>query len=120
VDRSPRATTIHPAQPLSTPGSHDSLGILHTPCYACNAASSLDSIQPLLLFRPDPAGWRLDLNTGEHRHLLANHLWCNCHALPADQVSAALAQPKLHGSAILILKRAGVIAEEPGAAVAYC
>jgi hypothetical protein len=38
------------------------------------------------------------------------------HLLPADEVGAAFAQPKLHWAAVLVLERAGVIAEEPGSA----
>ena len=72
----------------------------------------------MLLLWPDPAGWRLHLNTGEHRNGAAHHLRCDRHALPADQVSAALAQAELHWAAILVTQRAGVIAEEPGAAIA--
>ena len=115
MDRSPRATTIHPAQPLST---QQCLCILNRPCHACNATSRLDRIQPLLLLRAQPAGWRLDLNAGEHSHSAADHLRRYGHALPADQVSAAFAQAKLHWSAVLVSERAGVISEQARITVA--
>jgi hypothetical protein len=59
-----------------------------------------------------PAGCGLHLNAGEHCHGAADHLWRYRDALPADQVSAALAETKLHRSAIGITQRAGVIAEQ--------
>lgn len=94
------------------------LSILHAARHACNATSRLDSIQPLLLLRSQPAGWRLHLDGQEHCHLLPDHLRCDRDRAPADQIGAALAQPKLHRSAVLITQSAGVIAEEPGLAAA--
>ena len=72
----------------------------------------------LLLLRAQPAGWRLHLDAGEHRHLLANHLRRDRDRAPADQVSTALAQSELHRSAVLITQCAGVIAPESGLAAA--
>lgn len=92
--------------------------ILNRPRHAGNAACRLDYIQPLLLLSAQPAGWSLHLDAGEHRHLLADHLRCDGDALPADQISAALAQAKLHWAAILITQSAGVVAEEPGITIA--
>jgi hypothetical protein len=63
-----------------------------------------------------PAGRGLDLDAGEHRHLLAHHLRGDRDAAIADQVGAAFAESKLHRSAVLVAQRAGVIAEEPGSA----
>jgi hypothetical protein len=64
------------------------------------------------LLWPEPAGGRFNLNAGEHSHLLADHLWCDGDRAPTNQVSAALTQAKLHRSAVLVTKRAGVIAEQ--------
>jgi hypothetical protein len=69
-----------------------------------------------LLLRADPAGWRLDLDAGEYRHLLAHHLRGDRDAPVADQVGAALAEAEGNRSAVLVAERAGVIAEEPGSA----
>ena len=102
--------------PSSTVCSHNPQCILDAPCHACNAACCLDCFQPLLLLRADPAGRRFDLDAGEHRHLLAHHVWGDRDAPVADEVGAALAQAKLHRSAVLVAERAGVVAEEPGIA----
>jgi hypothetical protein len=102
-------------QPLST---QKCLGILDTPCHACDATSRLDCIKPLLLLRAQPAGCGLDLDAGKHGNGAADHLGCHRHALPADQVGAALAEPKGNWSAVLVFERAGVIAEQPRVTVA--
>jgi hypothetical protein len=115
VDRSPRATTIHPAQPLST---QQCLSVTDRPRHACNATSRLDCIEPLLLLWSEPAGCGLHLNAGEHRHGAADHLGCDGDPLPADQVGAALAEPEGNWSAVLVPKRAGVIAEQARVTVA--
>ena len=46
----------------------------------------------------------------------SNHFWGDRDALPADQVSAAFAQAKLHRPAMLVTQRAGVVAEQPSVA----
>lgn len=94
------------------------LGVLNAACHASNAASSLHRIQPLLLLGPQPAGWRLDLDAGEHGDALSDHLLSDRARCPADQVSTALAQAKLHWAAVGVLERAGVIAEDLGITVA--
>ena len=96
--------------------SHNTLRILDTPCYACDAASRLDRIQPCLLLRADAAGRGFDLDAGEYSYLLAHHVRGDRDAPVADQVGAALAQAKLHWAAVLVAERAGVIAEEPSSA----
>ena len=73
----------------------------------------MDCIKPLLLLWPQPAGCSLDLDGHEHRNSGANHLGGDRDPLPPNQVSAALAQAKLNRAAILVPKRAGVIAEQP-------
>ena len=106
-----------PTRSLYTIGNRKQpLRILNRSRHACNATSSLDGIEPLLLLRAEPASCGLHLDAGEHSHGAANHLGRHGDALPADQVSAALAQAKLHWSAVLVTQRAGVIAEESGVA----
>ena len=102
--------------PSSTVCSHNTQCILDTARHTSDAAGCLDCFQPLLLLRADASGRGLDLNTGEYRYLLAHHLRGYGHLLPADQVGAAFAESKLHWAAVLVLERAGVIAEEPGSA----
>ena len=76
----------------------------------------MDRIQPCLLLWADAAGGRLDLNAGKHRYLLTHHLRGDRDAPIADQVGAAFAEAELHRSTVLVLERAGVVAEEPGIA----
>jgi hypothetical protein len=66
--------TIHPMPPWSTLCVHNLQRILDTPCHACNAACGLNFFHPCPLLWADAAGRRLDLDAGEHRHLLAHHL----------------------------------------------
>jgi hypothetical protein len=115
------AHILHHVPPWSTLGSHipqQCLSVADRPRHTCNATSRLDRIQPLLLLWSEPAGCGLHLNAGEHRHGAADHLWRHRHALPADQVGAALAQTELNRAAILIPERAGVIAEQARVAIA--
>ena len=65
-----------------------------------------------------PAGCGLDLNAGEHRNGAADHIGRYGDALPADQVSAAFAEAEGNRAAILVLERAGVIAEQARVAIA--
>ena len=76
----------------------------------------MDCFQPCLLLWADASGRGLDLNRQEDSYLLAHHVRGDRDSPVADQVGAALAQPKLHRSAVLVAQRAGVIAEEPGIA----
>jgi hypothetical protein len=80
----------------------------------------LDCFQPLLLLWPYASGRCLDLNAGEHRHLLAHHLRGDRDGAIANQVGAAFAEAKGNRSAVLVAERAGVIAKEPGSAGAAC
>jgi hypothetical protein len=97
---------------------HNPQRILNRPCNACNAACCLHRVQPCLLLRAHPAGRGLHLDAGEHCHLLAHHVRGDRDGPVADQISAALAQAKLHRSAVLVPERAGVIAEQPRLAAA--
>ena len=63
-----------------------------------------------------PLRQRWLINGQEHRHGAADHLRRHGHGAPANQVSAAFAQAKLHRAAIGVTQRAGVIAEQPGIA----
>jgi hypothetical protein len=66
----------------------------------------------LLLLGPEATCGALDLDAGEDRHLLTHHLGCDRARGPADQVSTALGQAERHRPAVLITKRAGVVAEQ--------
>ena len=107
---------LHPMPPSSTLCSHNQQCVLDTPCHTCDAACRLDRFQPLLLLWADAAGRGLDLDAGEHSYLLAHHVRRDRDSPVADQVGAALAEAKLHRSAVLVAQRAGVIAEEPSIA----
>ena len=72
----------------------------------------------MLLLWPQPAGGALHLNAGEHRHGGADHIRRDSDALPADQISAALAQAKLHRPTITVHQRASVIAEQAAVTLA--
>ncbi len=100
-------TLLRPCQPYC---------ILNAARHACDAAGCLHCIQPLLLLRPEPAGSGLHLDAGEHRHSLAHHVRRDRPRRPADQVSAALGEAKLHRAAIGVTQGAGVIPEQPGIA----
>jgi hypothetical protein len=110
------ALILHPVPPLSTVCSHNPQCILDTPCHTSNAAGCLDCFHPCLLLRADASGRSLDLDAGEHRHLLAHHLRGDRHSPIADQVGAAFAESEADRSAVLVAQRAGVIAEELGIA----
>ena len=102
--------------PSSTVCSHNTQCILDTAGHTSDPAGCLDCFHPRPLIRADPAGWRLDLDAGEYRHLLAHHLRGDRDAPVADQVGAALAEAEADRSAVLVLERAGVIAPKPGSA----
>jgi hypothetical protein len=92
------------------------LGILDAPSNTSDAACCLHCIEPLLLLWLDPAGWGLDLNAGEHRHLLTHHLWGDRHGAPAKQITRAFAaNAKLNPStSARVGQSTNVIAKKPG------
>jgi len=93
-------------------------GILHAARHSSDSTSGLHRLQPLLLLGPDATRGALDLDAGEDRHLLAHHLGCDRARGPADQVGAALGQAERHRPAVLVPKRAGVVAEQAHRSVA--
>jgi len=72
---------VHHVQPLST---QQCLRVLHAARHASNATSGLNCFHPLPLFWAQAAGLALDLNAGEHRHLLADHFGRDGDRAPAD------------------------------------
>ena len=90
----------------------DPLRILYGSCNARDTTSRLHCFQPLLLLWPYPASRCLDLNAGKNSHLLANHVWRDGQLFPADQVSTAFAEAKLHRASIGILQASSVVAKQ--------
>jgi hypothetical protein len=90
----------------------DPLRILYGSCDSSNTTSRLDCIHPGFLLGSNPASWALDLDAGKNSHLLANHVWRNGQLFPADQVSTAFAEAKLHRATVGILQRSRVVAKQ--------
>ena len=86
--------------------------ILYRPCNSCDTTSASDHVEPVLLLWCGATFGGLDLDAGEHRNLLANHVGRDGDGAQANQISGTTSQAELNGAASAwIWEGACVIAE---------
>lgn len=87
--------------------------ILDRSCNSCDAASTSDHVEPVLLLWCGATLGGLDFDAGEHRNLLTNHFRRDGDGAQADQISRTTSQAELNGAASAwIWEGAGVVAEQ--------
>lgn len=86
--------------------------ILNRSCNSCDTTSAANHMEPVLLFWCGATFRGFDLDAGEHRNLLANHVGRDGDGAQADQISGTTSQAELNRAAgAWIWEGAGVVAE---------